>query len=167
MPPHSFAFGHLLTIPPLLKTVPVDLDRTLYFGELLQRDFSDKGVLYLDVWPFSKPFMMIMNPSLATQATQANGHLAIEKPPELAAWIKPLVGGPSLFDLPGKEWKPWRQLFKQGFGASQNLSLVPMMVEESAVLREKLVQKARAGKLFKLDPLIHRFVMDMMGRTVL
>ena len=167
MPPHSFLFGHLLVLQSVFKHVPADLNKLTYFGDIMERDFAEKGVYYIDLWPFSAPFLVITDLALAAQATQTNAKIACQRPPGLLPWFKPLAGGPNLFDLPEKEWKPWRSLFSQGFGAAQNLSLMPLMVEETLVFREKLRQEVDKGELFKLNPMCHRYVMDIMGRVVL
>lgn len=167
MPPHSFALGHLLFLQKTLKTIPSDLHKMLYFGEILQRDFAKQGIFYMDLWPFSEPFVFIMSPTLATQATQTNDKICMERPPQLDAWFKPLAGGPNLFDLPEKQWKPWRNIFNQGFSNTHTLSLVPGIVTEAHIYRQKLLEQAQKQEMFFLDPTTIRFMMDVMGRTVL
>lgn len=167
MPPHNFIFGHLIFLQSILKHVPSDLHKVLYFGEILQRDFAKQGIYYVDLWPFSEPFAMVMSPTLATQATQTNSKISMERPPPLRDWFAPLAGGPNLFDLPEKEWKPWRNIFNQGFGAAQIHSLVPDMVTESLVYLETLRNHAKQKDLIQLDAVTVRFIMDVMGRTVL
>ena len=163
MPLHSFAFGYLLVLQGIFKHVPADLTKMAYFGEIMERDFADKGVYYIDLWPCSAPFLIATDLTLATQATQTNAKMACQRPPGLIPWFKPLAGEPGLFDLPEKKWKPWRSLFSQGFGAAQILSLFPFMVEETFVFRGKLRREALKGELFKLNPMCHRYIVDIMG----
>ena len=167
MPAHSFAFGHMLVLQSIFKHLPSDLHKMLYFGEIMQRDFSKGGIYYIDLWPFSEPIIMIVDPDLATQATQTNSKISMQRPPSLQRWFAPFVGGPNLFDLPEKEWKPWRQLFNQGFSAGQNLSLVPLIVEESLTYCETLRKLARQGDIIKFDAITLRYIMDVMGRTMM
>ena len=168
MPPkHSFAFGHLLFLKSVINTLPADAHKMLVFGEILHRFFPQRGLYYIDLWPFSEPFLIVMKPTIAIQATQTNLKVATERPPALSAWFLPLAGGPNLFDLPGKDWKPWRAVFNKGFSADHLLSLVPNMVEEILVYRETLQQHAQRGTMFCLDPITLRLMMDLIGRTVL
>ena len=166
MPPHSWLFGHLLVLFDAKKRGPLDLNRFLYIGKLMD-NFEEHGAFYLDVWPFSKPFIIVTSPSLATQATATNTKLATHRPLDLRTWFKPFAGGPNLFDLPEKEWKPWRTLFNKGFGTAQNLSLVPGMIEETLVFRDRLQRYAESGELMQLEPVCRRYMADMMGRAVL
>ena len=167
MPPHSFLLGHLVTLYRVKKRVPADLNRFWYIGDIMQDGFAERGAFYLDVWPFSKPMLIVTSPELAQQATVTNPGMATRRPAELAAWFKPFAGGPNLFDLPEQEWKPWRQLFSQGFGPTQNLSLVPSMVEKTVVFRDRLRKYAQTGELFQLEPALLEYTDDLMGRVVL
>ena len=83
MPPHSFAFGHLLVLHNATKRMPADVNRFLYFGDIMRHNFAEQGVFYLDVWPFSKPFLVVASPALAAQATVTNSNLASHRPPDL------------------------------------------------------------------------------------
>ena len=85
----------------------------------------------------------------------------------LRRFFKPIAGGPNLFDLPEKEWKPWRAIFSKGFGSDYILSLVPGMVKETSIYCETLRSLARKGDMFFLDPTTLRLTLDLVGRTVL
>ncbi len=168
MPPgHSFFFGHLLVVKSVLDTLPKDAHKNLTFGEMTRRFSGEPEILYVDLWPLGEPFLCVISPMMAHQATQTHPSLATERPLELLPWFHPIAGGPNLFDLPGKEWKPWRAVFNKGFSADHLLSLVPNMVQESLVYRETLRRHAREGDMFYLDPTTLRFTMDLIGRTVL
>ena len=110
---------------------------------------------------------MIMSPDLAIQATQTSPEIASERPTRLDQFFRPLAGGPNLFDLPEKKWKPWRAVFNKGFSADHLSSLIPGMVEEALKYRDTLKKLALKGDLFQLDPITLRFTMDFIGRTVL
>ena len=133
----------------------------------MERFFPSTGFYYLDMWPISEPFILVTSPTFATQATQTNGSLSAERPTILQQWFRPLAGGPNLFDLPEKDWKPWRTVFNKGFNTEHLLSLVPALVEEGLTYCDTLRKYARKGDLLQLDPVSLRFAMDMVGRTLL
>ena len=113
------------------------------FTEILRGSFSKEGCCYLDLCPFSDPFLMIMSPTLATQATQTATEIACERPPRLDRFFKPLAGGPNLFDLPEKRWKSWRLVFTKGFGADNLASFVPGMIEETLQQHRQTLEEVR------------------------
>ena len=47
------------------------------------------------------------------------------------------------------------------------MSLVPCMIEETLVFRDRLQQYAQSGEIFRLEPACLRYMADMMGRAVL
>jgi cytochrome P450 len=149
------------------NTLPRDVHKTFLFGEVCRRYFPQQGACYIDLWPFASPFLLVTSPALAAQATQTNMALALERPRELRRWLRPLAGGVSLFDMSADEWRPWRAVFNKGFASAHVLSLVPGMVDECLVYRQKLRQHARDKAMFFLDPLTLRLTMDFIGRTVL
>ncbi|KAI9885080.1 MAG: Nucleolar protein 58 [Watsoniomyces obsoletus] len=168
MPPgHSTLFGHLLLVKSVMDSMPKGAHKNLSFAEITRRFSGESEILYLDLWPLGEPFLVVTSPMMAQQATQTNSSLAFERPVELLPWFRPIAGGPNLFDLPGKDWRPWRAVFNKGFSAEHLLSLVPNMVQETLVYRETLRRHARERNLFHLDPTTLRYTMDLIGRTVL
>ena len=131
----------------------------------ISRKFST-GLYYLDLWPMSVPFMIVSSPTMANQATQQS-NLAHERPRELRDWFRPITGGPALFDMSYEEWKPWLSLFSPGFSASNLLTHVPEIIEETLTYHATLIEHARKGYVFQLNNVTLRFTMDLMGRVVL
>ncbi len=137
------------------------------FGDIARHHFINEGVYYLDLWPVSGLFLTVVSPNVAVQGMQTNSSLAVEKPSLLPRFFKPLTDGPSLFDMPEKEWKPWRATFNKGFSPDHILSLVPGMAKETSVYCSTLRKFAQKGDLVQLDPTTLRFTMDLIGRTIL
>lgn len=90
-----------------------------------------------------------------------------EKTEPPASFFKPICGGPSMFDLPEKERKPWRAIISKAFSADQNLSLVPGMVDKTLVYMDILRALSLKNWMFYLDPKTLRFTIDVIGRTIL
>jgi cytochrome P450 len=166
-PEWSWLAGNLVFIGKVFELIPKKAHKTLMFSEIVRRYFPNEGCCYLDLWPFSYPFLMVMNPELATQATQTSPRTACERPLRLDDFFKPLAGGPNLFDLPEKDWKPWRTIFNKGFSENNVSALVPGMVEEAVEYRNTLAKLAGKGELVQLDPITLRFTIDFIGRTTL
>ena len=137
------------------------------FGDIARKYFVKEGAYYIDMWPMSGLFLTVVSPTTANQVTQGNPNISMGKPTLLPRFFKPIAGGPNLFDLPEKEWKPWRAVFSKGFSNDHILSLVPGIVKETVVYSETLRSLARKGEMFYLDTLTLRFTMDIIGRTIL
>lgn len=165
-PGHNFFFGHLLYVKRMIDSLPPNAHYQYALGDIAREHFSKEGAYYLDLWPVSDLFLTVVSPQVATQI-HANPHISMERPSLLPRFFKPICGGPSLFDLPEKEWKPWRVVFSKGFSADHNLSLVPVIVEETLVYCETLRMYALKGEMFSLDLVTLRFTIDVIGRTML
>lgn len=137
------------------------------FGDIAREHFYNEGAFYLDLWPMSGLFLTVVSPTTAISVTQTNPNLSSERPALLHRFFMPITGGSNLFDLPEKEWKPWRAVFSKGFNPEHILSLVPGIVKETLVYSETLKGLARGGEMFYLDTTTLRFTMDMIGRTIL
>lgn len=110
--------------------------------------------------------LVVVSPDTSTQVTQTNPHLSMERPLLLRRFFKPIAGGSNLFDLPEKEWKPWRAIFSKGFSADHSVSLVPGMVKETRYYIDTLRKLAGKGEIFSLDDVTLRYAMDLIGRTI-
>lgn len=81
--------------------------------------------------------------------------------------MKPIAGGTTIFDLDEPEWKAWRSIFNKGFQGDRIMALVPSMVEETMTYVKTLRGYADRKEICYLDPVTLRFMIDMIGRTVL
>jgi len=160
MPPWHPIFGHLLSLPPILKELPKDAQQPYSF-EVLSKDFTESDTLfYLDLWPFSNPLLVVSSPSLAIQACQQHD---LPKPYVLDAFFRPFAGGDNLFTMNGAEWKRSRALFNPGFQANYLLGQMSHIVEEASVYVDILREHAQKGDMFSLDEVTLWFTMDVIG----
>jgi cytochrome P450 len=164
MAPHNLLTGHLLVLSSVMPLFPKDVIKT-YIFEIIVRRFGKNGAVYLDLWPFSEPFLILTSPHLANQANSPP--VALEKPNALRVWTWSLSGGTNLFDAPPEEWKPLRALFSRGFSANHLMNLVPSIVEETQVYCTILRKHAKLDDLFFLDTTNVKFMLDVIGRTAL
>ena len=112
-------------------------------------------------------YLAIVSPQIGSQVTQLNPNLTSERPKLLRRFLKPITGGPTIFDLDEKSWKPWRAVFNKGFHSDRIMSLVPGMVQEVLVYIETLRSLAEKNEICFLDPITLRFTIDMIGKTIL
>lgn len=163
MPPWNWLLGHSLAAKDAVEKLPGDaiIDNMI---TALSRDFAETDMFYLDFWPLSVPMLVITNPEAAIQANQVHN---LDKPPLLHELMMDLAGGPHMFMMPEKEWKPWRKTFNAGFSENYILSLVPRIVQEVGTYCEMLRSRARDGTVFSLDEATLRLAFDLIGRTVL
>lgn len=85
---HSFAAGHLVAIKYWLDKFPRDAHKNLVFGAI-SRQF--KSAHYVDMWPFSEPFLIVTSSVLAQQVVQTT-KIAYEKPDAIREWFRSLAG---------------------------------------------------------------------------
>ena len=111
--------------------------------------------------------LVVISPAAATGAFQTNTLTSMKKPEMLADFFKPITGGPNLFDMPEKDWRPWRTVFNKGFNDQYLISLVPGMVKQTMKFRMTLVSLVKKNDMFQLDPVTLRFMLDMIGQTIL
>lgn len=150
----------------MYEFVPEKATKVTLFGEIVSR-FTKTGCCYIDLWPISRPFLLVMSPSLATQTTSDIQPIAENRPKELQDFFYPICGGTNLFDLPAAQWRPWRNIFNKGFSPDTISILIPEMVSQCVRYRDILLQHAQKGDLFQLDEVTLRFAMDFIGHAAL
>lgn len=164
MPPHHPIFGHLLLAANVFSKIPRNA-HPLYLPGLIRQAHPDVGqVFYIDLWPLSRPFLVVSSPSVARQFIQ---EYPLRKSPELRRWLKPLADNQDLVTLEGQSWKQWRHVFNPGFSASHLIRLVPQMIEQISVFCDILQERAQDGVIFPLEEATVNLTMDAIGLVVL
>ena len=98
-----------------MDTLPPNAHYELAFGEIFREYFTREGAFYVDLWPLSGLYLAVISPTAAIEAAQTSD-ISCERPRLLERFFKPIAGGPNLFDLGEKDWRPWRAIFSKGFG---------------------------------------------------
>lgn len=70
MPPHHWLFGHLSLAAEITKSLPPYAAGGYIADQVRQRYPELNTAFYLDVWPFSRPVLAILNPDMMHQLTQ-------------------------------------------------------------------------------------------------
>ena len=165
-PGHNFLFGHLLFFKTMMDALPKDAHYELAFGDIFRQYFRKEGAFYIDLWPLSGLYLAVISPTAATQAAQTSG-ISCERPRLLERFFKPIAGGPNLFDLVEKDWRPWRVIFNRAFSTEHILSLVPAMITTTSIYSDTLRELTQKEEIFSLDRLTLRFTMDLIGKIIL
>ncbi|PQE07815.1 cytochrome P450 protein [Rutstroemia sp. NJR-2017a WRK4] len=166
-PCHSFFLGNLLYLKDCIDKIPYKAHYFYAFGDIYRSNFQNEGVFYLDMWPVAGLMLVVISPSVATEAFQNNPLISMRKLDMLAKYFKPIAGRPNLFDMQEADWRPWRTAFNKGFSTEYLTTLVPGMVMTCAQYCETLRLLARDGEMFQLDSVTLRFTLDLIGRTIL
>ncbi|MCJ1325593.1 hypothetical protein MMC10_002256 [Thelotrema lepadinum] len=146
-PKHSFLFGHLIYLKSCIDALPPYAHYQYALGDIGREHFSKEGCFYLDAWPITGLILVNFSPKIAVQSLQT-GTIAVNRPSLLPRFFKPIAGGPNLFDLGEKEWRPWRAIFIKGFSGEQVSSLVPGMIKEVQTYYKTLEKLAEKGEMF-------------------
>ena len=137
------------------------------FADIAHEHFQSEGLFYVDLWPASGMMIIVTSPLVATQVAQTNEKICYDRAFMLTRFFKPIAGGPNLFDMAEKQWRPWRNIFNKGFSTEQVTNLVPHVLRETEVYKQRLRGLAQAREMFYLDLVTLRFTMDVIGQTIL
>ena len=164
MPPVHPIFGHLLFINKILSRLPKDA-HPHYLPDRIRRELPDLGpIYYIDAWPFLTSTLVVASPSTLYQITQEH---VLPKFPAIRDFLYPLAGGQDLVGMDGREWKSWRSVFNPGFSASNIMTLVPGIVEDTMTFCRVLEKHVEKQDIFEMKKLTDNLAMDIIGRVVL
>ncbi|KAF4343857.1 verA monooxygenase [Fusarium beomiforme] len=164
--PHSYVFGHLITLGKVLAKYPRDV-AGFTVPTILMEEFPDvckAGLVYMDAWPFSSPMLAVFHPDMMAQFCQDP---SMPKHPMMRTMFSPMTQGKDLVTLENPDWKVWRARFNPGFSARNIVSLLPDFIEEIRVFRDGLNKMAESGETFRLAEKTMRATSDVIARAVL
>lgn len=165
MPRWNPVTGHILSLAPILKNFPLNVHQNYLIAELSKQFNKSDSAFYLDLWPFSLPFLVVSSPSMAIQACQTYD---LGKPKALDKFFSPFAGGSdNLFVSNGPQWKRSRAIFNPGFNSNYLLTQMDHIVEETSEFVEILGEHANEGDIFSLDDLLCDFTMDIIGAVTI
>ncbi|KAL2850257.1 cytochrome P450 [Aspergillus pseudoustus] len=164
MPPFSLLTGHFPALKAIISAMP--RNATIHSMLLaLSRQFPS-GLFYINMWPFQGTWLIVANPSAASQIQALN----LPKPDIVQKPLETITGGPSLNSMNGEVWKRWRALFNPGFNPTYIIGLAPGVVDEVEVFCAKLRERAgegRGGEIFQLEELTMKYTVDTICKVAL
>jgi len=163
MPPWNPILGHLSLTSKLLRTLPPRC-HSHYLPEAIHERFPELGpIFYLDLWPFSKPLLVVTSARFAQQLTEAQLH----KDASFRAFMYAFTEERDLVCMEGKEWKKWKSIFSPGFQSSHIMTLVPNIIQDVLIFRKGLREHSKLGRRFTLEDMSTKLTLDVIGRIVL
>lgn len=162
MPAHNIVLGHLLAAKATSDELPPGAH-----GCYVLDGKRDLPAYYFDIYPVTDPLLVIRDPYMANQAIN-HPWVSSQKPDGLTEWFHPISGnnGINLFTQNGQEWKLDHNLFLPFFNNSNLDAKLPTVLNEMLIFRNILRQKAKAGNLFRLEPLTLSLMNDVTGHIV-
>jgi cytochrome P450 len=166
MMPHSFLFGHLISVGKVVSKYPTGTGN-LGSALLLAKEYPELGecgIIYMDTWPIAPPTLAVFHPDVMAQFTQET---SMPKGDFIKPELYPLTQSKDLVSSEGAEWKTWRSIFNPGFSAKNLTSLLPAFLEEIQVIRERFIKLAESGEIVELEPVVQKLTIDVICRAVL
>ncbi|KAL4944987.1 hypothetical protein BDV06DRAFT_209855 [Aspergillus oleicola] len=161
MPVFNLLSGHFSALKQTIQSLPPNA--TLHSIMLNLSKRFPSGMFYINMWPFSGTWLIVVTPSAAAQIQGLN----LMKPDILRRPLETITGGPSLISMHGETWKRWRALFNPGFNPAYLIGLAPGIVDEVELFCERLRIKARESKIFLLEELTLRLTVDTICAVAL
>lgn len=96
--------------------------------------------------------------------TQVN---SLPKDPGTEVHIGHITGPQSLIYTEGDKWKKTRSLFNPGFSLAHLMTLVPTIVDDTAVYCKVLAEHAESGEVHPIEGDLAHLTIDIMGHVVL
>lgn len=127
----------------------------------LARKYGFRGLYYVDVYPFSQPLAVLLDPAVVAQAQN------YPRAPQASSFFAGIIGTKSLFTVKDREWKAQRSWYKVAFSQRHIMTLVPEIIEEMLVFNKRLMEYAISGETLKVNSAIQELTMDVITRTLL
>ncbi|MCJ1471804.1 hypothetical protein MMC13_000445 [Lambiella insularis] len=164
MPPLNPVFGHLLVLASIMSKLPKDAHQH-YLPDQLRRTYPEMGpIFYIDAWPIITFTLVVASPSTLAQITTDR---TLNKFPAIRDFLFPLTNGKDIVSMDGQQWKFWRNVFNPGFSAKHLMTVVPDIVQETAVFCNVLQKHAAKKDVIPMKTLTDNLTMDVIGKVVL
>ncbi|KAJ9605468.1 hypothetical protein H2200_010125 [Cladophialophora chaetospira] len=162
-PPHDFWWGHLKIVGMAKQEMPPDFHYHALFYHIGAK-YNMPPVFYLDLWPVSNSFMMVHDPEVASQITQAK---SLPKHPINEHVLGAMTGSRSVVTAEGPEWKFLRSILNPGFSSQYLSTLIPVLVRHGVIFKDRISQFASSGEVFPVQRLAMSLTFDVIGEVVL
>jgi cytochrome P450 len=150
--------GNLGVMGEYSKRFPSDCHPQWLFS-VMAKDHCLRGIYYLDLYPFAEPMVFLLDPAVSAQVDRLPRHkIALDL-------IRGLAGTKGIFSTKGAEWLAQHNWFMPAFSISHIMTLVPGIVEETLVFREKLAKYAVSGDTFSMNEDVMRLTIDVIARS--
>lgn len=162
-PPHSWWFGHLRVWREVRRSLPYKTHPHAIILAI-KKKFNMPGVFFLDWYPIFDPMIIITDPTVATQLTNAEN---LPRHSVVQDVMGELVGRHSVFWSQPPEWKYLRTTLTPGFSTTFLLGRVPRMLHHMLVFEEIAAKMASSGEAFPVLGKLISLTIDVIGDLML
>lgn len=147
----------------IANEMPADASN-MFLAYRAKKYYNLPDVFYLDLWPVSKPQVVVLNPNVAAQATQIK---SLDKDDIVGKFMEPLVGNESMVATNGQKWKLTRKLFVPGLLQHNLFQHVPEVIDDVKVLLTKFEKFAETQEVFLMEEWSARVIFNIITRIIL
>ncbi|KAF1945420.1 cytochrome P450 [Clathrospora elynae] len=160
--------GHLGHIAAQYKKVGSSDVHPDYVLENIWKENGSPEFMIFDTRPISHALLLVASHEIAEQITKASKtqQYSVTKSPTMQEGFGQLVGKYSLLSQEGESWKGLRKTFNPSFAPQHLLSLLPVIVEKTYTLMDKLDDLARSGIATEMEPYCTNVTFDIIGEVV-
>jgi len=162
-PPHSWWFGHLALFRRTRRSLPARTHPHAIILAIQQR-FNLPPVFYLDWYPVFAPMIIVTDPTVATQLTNAEN---LPRHSVVQDVMGELVGRHSVFWSQGSEWKHLRSTLTPAMSTTYLLGRVPRMLHHMLIFEDVVADLAKTGETFPILGRLISMTIDVIGDLML
>jgi cytochrome P450 len=144
------------------------LTRADYILEDIWNEHGRPDFMYFDFRPVQYPLLLVTSHEIAEQLTRTTkSHpYSIRKSPTIQGEYGALVGKKSILTEEGESWKALRKLFNAGFAPQHIVTLLPVLIDKTAIFIEKMDAIARSGAITELDSYCVNLTFDIICQVI-
>ncbi|KAJ4333488.1 hypothetical protein N0V87_007598 [Didymella glomerata] len=139
-----------------------------YILEDIWNEHGRPDFMYFDFRPVQYPLLLVTSHEIAEQLTRTTkSHpYSIRKSPTIQGEYGALVGKKSILTEEGESWKALRKLFNAGFAPQHIVTLLPVLIDKTAIFIEKMDAIARSGAITELDSYCVNLTFDIICQVI-
>lgn len=152
----------------LLRIVANGSHSADYVLENIWKTNGSPEYMFFDTRPVQYPLLLIASHEMAEQVSRSSKtqQYSVTKSPTVQQGFGELVGRYSLISENGESWRGLRKTFNPGFAPQHLLSLLPVMIDKTYTLMEKLDALADSGVAAEMEPYCTNVTFDIIGEVV-
>lgn len=152
----------------LLRIVANGIHYADYVLENIWKAHGSPEYMFFDTRPVQYPLVLIASHEMAEQISKSSKshQYSVTKSPTVQQGFGELVGRYSLISENGESWRGLRKTFNPGFAPQHLLSLLPVMIDKTYTLMDKLDALADSGLAAEMEPYCTNVTFDIIGEVV-
>ncbi|KAI0602681.1 cytochrome P450 [Biscogniauxia sp. FL1348] len=124
-------------------------------------------LMFVDLRPVNRPMVLVSSHEIAEQVSKASKDFPTSIPKADLSYLLPLIGPTSILGAHGDGWKELRKRYNPAFAPQHLMTLLPCILDKTAILIRHLDALAQTGKEFSLLTLAINLTFDIIGAVVM